>query len=374
MALAAAPTSATNPPTPSAFDLWEQTRAVATDQINQEGNVALWNVPATDVFSAGSSNAALLTALDKFGPEQKGEAAARNEEQVQDQISHFWATRQPGPLSQTEQNTLEDLKLQQDADQQSKIRRAVSIIGLKIPGTGAGLSSYYERSANQDSLTLAQNQESDAEQAIAKSGPSQANDQALHNARLSVTARREDRDANTLDLLGNVGGLGKFGPVLRAKASVNDVAVALHKQKAAQETYTKTPNQMNGMKVQIANLGLRAARAGHESDKDEVADSSLGLKSGFVKIISDLGEAAASQSQTVLLKRAARLQRQVIKIQRAQNLKTTQTAAAASGNQVAQQLLALSNYGPATATTTTYGPAAASPFYGPATTTTTVST
>jgi len=342
--------SSTPPPTPSQFDLWEQTRAVAADQISQEGNLAIWNVPASDILTGPAEKT--LAAIDKFGPEQKGTAAARNEARVQDQISHFWATRKPGPLSQTDVGKLQDLHLQEDAYHNSKLRRAISVVGVPIPATGAGVNVIYERNANQDYVTLDQNAVTDAQQAIAKSGPTQSNVQALHNARLSVQARKDDVQANTMDLLGKIGGAGKLGPILRAKASVNDVAVALHSQHAAQATYTKTPNVINGMKVQIANLALRAARAGHESDKSEVATASLGTK-GIVKLLGALGEAAASQSQSSLIKRAARMQRQVLRMQRAKAMQQDQTAAATSGNQVAQQMLALSSYGPATATTVT---------------------
>jgi len=262
-------------PDSSRFDLRQANRAVVAAQQNDVGHNMFYTTSWGTMFpSADPATTSLLSSgLGRFGTTAKAAAAQRDEDRLQDEIDHFRATHPQ--MTSDDRNTLDDLVLQREGSRNQKIRRVVSLVpNAVISSTGAPISAFFERRANEDSYSLAKNELSDARQDF-KPGDD-ASIRKIRNAQDDVEQADQRRDANTYDLLGtSFNGAAKLGPIFRKKASQTKIDTGYRNLRAARQDFAKDPSEDNRLALQIADVFVRASEEEDESNKDDIVTSTL---------------------------------------------------------------------------------------------------
>jgi len=332
----AAPAAPSNP----AFDLSQMNRQVDAARYQALGHNLFYTTPLATLFP-DTTFTGNVNAFGQYGNYLKAKGSQIDEHRLDRQINYYRATHPA--MTITDQNKVDDLILQREAARNSMLRRAVSIIPhTTIPGAGP-VSVFFDARAQQDNVQLAKNTLFDARQTAATAtAPSQTTVVALRNARDNVDQAQYRREGSTLDLLGNsFGGAGKLGPVFRKKASQEKLDVGYRNLRVAQDAYAKDPSEDNRLNLKLANLFIRATSQEDDANTDDVLVASafpLGSVRGLIA-----GKIASSknfQDESNLWLKYNRLQRQILIRKQQEQLQSS------NANPVAQQMLALQNYGP----------------------------
>jgi len=274
--------------------------------------------------------------LSTFAATSRAASSQMDERRIQDEIDHFRATHRQ--LTREDRNVLDDLFLQREASRNSKLKNVVLTIPSIGPVPGGGsVYSLFEKRAYDSDFALAQNTLHDARQDH-REEPSEDTVIQLRNARDDVEQYDSRRDASTFDLLGDrARGLGA---VLRNKASQLQLDTGYRSRRAAQEDFAEDPSEINRMKLQLANVFIRATKEEDAANKAELLLSS----SGPLGMASLILNGKNFQDESRLWLRYARLERQILLRERAQGMQDQ------GASPVAERMLALSQYGRDTST------------------------
>jgi hypothetical protein len=322
---------------PSLFELRQQDRAVRASELDLRANNMFYNTPWEAMFP-GAPTAGLTAGFGRYGATVKAKVNALNEERLQYEIDHFRATH-PRPLSREDQNTLDDLILQRESFHDNKIRRFVSTIpGTTISSTGAPIASFYERRATENNYVLAENALQDNRDAY-QDEPNRDNLIGLRNARDDVEQADDRRDAVTFDLLGGTfNGAGRFGPILRKRASQTKLEIGRRNVRVAEQEFINDPSEDNRLNLQLANLFVRATKEEDAGNKADVVVGSL-MPNVPTLIKAFISSGKNFQDESRLWLRYDRLKRQILLRERAKTLQ-------GNPDSVAARFLGLSMYGP----------------------------
>jgi hypothetical protein len=323
-------------------------QTVLADERNLQGNNLFFNTPWELMFPNANpdTTAAADSTFLRFAPVAKAAAAQINEDRVEDAIDNFYRTRGPGPLSQADRNQLNDLVLQRESFRNQKMRRFVSTIPGTLTTTGAPISAFFERRANQDDAYLAQNQLYDARQAF-QTTKDRASRVKVLNAENMQQQAEDRRDANTYDLLGygtQFNGAARLGPIFRKRASEQTLQAAYRDLRLAQDNFAKDPSEDNRQQVKLARLFLEANQHDDNANNADVLLSTLipggASVSSTITVGSLLINGQEFQDSSKAWLQYDKLKRRILLKQHAAALQTS-----ALGNPVAERMLALSGYG-----------------------------
>jgi hypothetical protein len=276
-----------------------------------------------------SSNSLIGGGLSAFAAVSRATSKQMDYQRIQDEIDHYRATH--SQLTREDRNVLDDLILQRDAARNSKIKSTV----LAIPGIpgGGSIFSFFDKRAHDSDFALAQNALHDARQDH-KEEPSEDTVIQLRNARDDVEQKESRRDASTFDLLGDrAKGLGA---VYRNKASQLQLDTGYRSRRAAQDDFAEDPSESNRLKLQLANLFIRATK---EEDAANKAELFLSSTSSPLAMASLILNGKGFEGESGLWLRYARLERQILLRERAQAMQDN------GASPVAERMLALSQYG-----------------------------
>jgi len=312
---------------------------VDAEHVSVLGNQLLVNQPLSTLFPTVPSIAGgAFDYLTNLGSLDQGESAARFEDISNEQIRHYKQTH--ANPTQTDYNTVNNLKLDSDYFHQTKIRRAAQIVAPKF-------APVFERNAHEDWKEKAHNNLIDAQQAYQKD-PSAANWRALQDAYGNQQYEAQRQTADNYFLLANFGGSASgaiFGNAKRIDADNTQERVNVRDKDAAAAAYAKDPSEENRLKLKVATLALKAWRSDKDENKGFTFASFKGL-SPQQKLFSNLVGLKANQDEEDYWGRYFKASRQLTLLQRQQALQKA-GGAAAQPNSVQNRLLAMSNYGPA---------------------------
>jgi hypothetical protein len=240
-----------------------------------------------------------------------------------------------GTGSESDQNKLDDYRLQIQAARDQANRRAAELLPSVIP-----ISSIFEGKSHESSLQLARNQKVDAQEAMAKE-PSRENWLALKSARDDIDQQESWRDANRYDVIGFNNELGKLGPLKRWEASETALRTARRAQRDIRAQYAQDPSEDNWWEVRLNTLKIKALEADNDANKGEASWKTFTSPSISNLVLGKLVMNKAFQDEADLFHRYAQLS--------LQNLRRKQAQGAAPEGSVQGRMLALNSYGPQSA-------------------------
>jgi hypothetical protein len=330
------PPPASNP----AFDLSQMNRQVLAARYQADGHNLFYTTPFGVLFPNVDTTGLDVNAFGQYGNFLKAKGNQIDEHRLDRQIDYVHATQ---PMTVDSQNQVDDLVLKEQIAHNEYLRRAAAIIPGSLDfGTPSQVASaFFDRRAQQDNVQLAKNSLFDARQAYG-TDPNQPHERALRDARENVQQADDRRDATTFDVLGNHFHGAVLGPAFRKKASQEKLDVGYRDLRDAQDAYAKDPSEDNRLALKLAQLFVRATSQEDDANTDDVlVGAAFG---GNVKglIAGQIASSKNSQDESDLWLKYNRLQRQIL------IRKQQEALQARNANPVAQQMLALQNYGPNT--------------------------